>query len=215
MAAGEELERELQPHERARVTRHPDLARGQGVPGVGIPQLERGDGAGPEPGEPEPAADVAGGLEREHGLQRSPERRCGRGVSLRHPDREGVEQDVDRPRRLGAGRRGAGGLGCLQQAASGPHRRAERLEVRHARQLGVERLEAPGRADEQPRGLADAALVEGDLPPQLLDLRGLQRVDRPGLDRGEQLQRRVERAGVALRASRGEQAPPRGGPGRG
>ena len=68
-------------------------------------------------------------------------------------------------------------------------------------------VEAPRRADEQPRGLADAALVEGDLAPQLLDLRGLQRVDRPGLDRDQQLQRRVERAGVALRPRRGEQAP--------
>jgi hypothetical protein len=201
------VERELQPHERARVPRHPDLALGQGMPGVGIPQLEGGDGAGPEPGEPGPTADVAGGLERKNGLQRSPERRRSGCVPLRHPDREGIEQDVDRPRRLGAGRRGAGGLGAVQQAASGPHRRAERLEVGHARQLDVERLEAAGRADEQPCGLPDAALVEGDLPPQLLDLRGLHRVDRPGLDRDQQLQRHVEGAGVALRSRRREQAP--------
>ena len=59
---------------------------------------------------------------------------------------------------------------------------------------------------EQPRRLAGAALVEGDLAAQLLDLRRLQRVDRAGLDRDQQLQRRVERAGVALRPRRGEQA---------
>ena len=47
--------------------------------------------------------------------------------------------------------------------------------MRRARQLGVERLQAPGRADEQPCGVADAALVERDLAPQVLDLRGLQR----------------------------------------
>ena len=60
---------------------------------------------------------------------------------------------------------------------------------------------------EQPRRLAGAALVERDLAAQLLDLRRLQRVDRPGLDRDQQLQRGVERAGVALRAGRGEQPP--------
>src|SRR3712207_8420865 len=43
---GEEVQRELEPHERARVARHPDLALGQDVPGAGIPQLEGGDGAG-------------------------------------------------------------------------------------------------------------------------------------------------------------------------
>ena len=72
--------------------------------------------------------------------------------------------------------------------------------------VGVERVQAPGRADEQPRRLAGAALVERDLAPQLLDLRRLQRVDRAGLDRDQQLQRRVERAGVVLRSRRGEQA---------
>src|SRR3712207_6949798 len=41
---------------------------------------------------------------------------------------------------------------------SGPHRRAECLEMRDARKLDVEGLEAPGRADEQACGLADAAL---------------------------------------------------------
>ena len=69
-----------------------------------------------EPGEPEPAADVVVDLQREHGVQRAPERRRGRGVALRHPDRERVDQEIHGPRRLRAGRRGPRGLGRLPQA---------------------------------------------------------------------------------------------------
>ena len=43
----------------------------------------------------------------------------------------------------------------------------ERLQVRLARQLGVERLEPSGRAEQQPGGVAAAALVQGDLPAQV------------------------------------------------
>ena len=147
-------------------------------------------------------------LQGEHGVQRSPERRHRRGVPLRHPDRECVDQEIHRSRRVRAGRRGPRGLRRLQQAAGPAHIAApSALRWVVARQPGVEGIEAPGRADEQPRGLADAALVERDLTPQLLDLRRLQRVDRAGLDGDEQLQRRVERAGVALGPRRGEQAP--------
>ena len=112
---GEELERELELHERAHVAGHLDLAGGERMPGLGIPQFERGDRAGSGTGEPEPAADVGVDLQREHGLQRSPERRRSRGVALRHPDREGVDQEIHRPRRLRAGRRRPRGLGRLQQ----------------------------------------------------------------------------------------------------
>ena len=179
MTPGEELERELQPHERAHLAGHADLALGQDMPGVGIPQLERGDRAGSGTGEPGPATDVAGSLQRDDGLEGSAQG-GGRGrVALRHPGRERVEQQIHRAGRVRPGRSGARRFGCLQQAAPGPHRRAERLEVGHARLLGVERLEAPRRADEQLCRLPHAALVEGDLSPQLLDLCDLQRVDRP------------------------------------
>ena len=177
------------------------------MPGIGIPQFERGDRAGARAREPEPAADVGADLQGQHGVQRAPERRLGRRVAVRDPQREGVHQEIDRPRLPRSGRRGPRRLGRLPQAVRpGPHPRAERLEVRGARQAGIERVEAPGGADKQSRGLADAALVEGDLAAQLFDLRRLQRVDRAGLDRDQKLQRGVERAGVALRPRRGEQA---------
>ena len=60
--------------------------------------------------------------------------------------------------------------------------------MRLARQAGVERLEAPGRAQQQPGGVAAAALVIGDLSAQALQLGRLQRVKRPGLDRDQQPQ---------------------------
>src|SRR5712692_6314805 len=71
--------------------------------------------------------------------------------------------------------RGAGGLGRLLQAAGavqvgGPHRGPERLQVRLARQADVERLQAPGCAQEQPGTVADTALVISDLPAQALQL---------------------------------------------
>ena len=56
-----------------------------------------------------------------------------------------------------------------------PHRGHERLEVRLARQVGVERLEASGRAEQQPSGVAAALLLQRDLPAQVLHLGGLQR----------------------------------------
>ena len=78
--------------------------------------------------------------------------------------------------------------------------------MRGARALGVERVESPGRADEQPGRLAGPALVERDLTAQLLDLRRLQRVDGAGLGRDQQLERVVERSCVPFRTGRGEQA---------
>ena len=73
--------------------------------------------------------------------------------------------------------------------------------------VGVERRVAVGRAHEQPRSVAAASLVIGDLPAQALDLGGAPRVQRACLDRDQQSQRIVERAGVALRPGRREQAP--------
>ena len=83
---GEEVERELQVHERARVAGELNLASGQGMPGLGVPQLEGDDGAGSGTGEPEPAADLVGADVRgENQLECSGQRRRGRRVSLRQP----------------------------------------------------------------------------------------------------------------------------------
>ena len=116
----------------------------------------------------------------------------------------------------GPGGSGAGGAARAASAASssapgllevsGPDRRAERLEVRRARELGIERLQAPGRAAEQPRGVADAALVERDVAAQVLGLRRLQLGHRPGLGRGHEVLGVLERAGVAL-GVRGREQP--------
>ena len=77
--------------------------------------------------------------------------------------------------------------------------------MRRAGQPGVDRLEAPGRAEQQPGRVAAAALVKGDLPAQQLHLRGLQRVERIGLDGDQQPQGRIQRAGVAFGPRRREQ----------
>jgi hypothetical protein len=50
---------------------------------------------------------------------------------------------------------------------AGPHRGAERLQVRLARQAGVERLETSDRSEQQPGRVVAAALVQGDLPAQV------------------------------------------------
>ena len=213
VGSGEEVERGLQVHERARVPGDLNLASGQGMPGCVVPDLEGDHAAGSRTGQPQPATRLGGAdVQRENPLE-GPGQHCrGRSVSLREPDRERVEQDVNRPRRVGTRGRGAGGLGRLLQAAGavqvgGPHRGPERLQVRLARQADVERLQAPGCAQEQPGTVADTALVISDLPAQALQLGGLQRVQLPGLDNDQQPQCRVQRADVTLRPGRREQAP--------
>ena len=67
-----------------------------------------------------------------------------------------VEKDVHRTRWLRTGRRGARGLGRFAHAAgavkvAGPDCGDERFQVRLARQGGLEPLQAPGGAEQQPR----------------------------------------------------------------
>jgi hypothetical protein len=106
-------------------------------------------------------------------------------VSLRESQRERVKQDIDRPGWVGTRRCGARGHGCLPHGAGGVplaglHSRfPQRLQVRRARQLGVERLVPAGRVEQQP-GRVAAALVQGDLPAQVLHLGDPQRLPRPG-----------------------------------
>ena len=169
VASGKKAECELQLHERPRVSRELRLASGQDMEGFGVPQLDGDDDAGSSTGEREPAAGfVVGDVQSEKQLECAGKRRCGRCVSVRQPHRERVEQDVDRTRRLGTGGRCARGLGGLQHTAGDiqviGHRGAERLEVRLACQVGVERLEASGCAHEQPAGIAAASLLQRDLP---------------------------------------------------
>ena len=78
--------------------------------------------------------------------------------------------------------------------------------MRLARQLGVERLEASSRTEEQPSSVAGASLHQPKLSAQVLHLDGLQGVKWARLDRDQQPQCRVERAGVALRPGRRQEA---------
>jgi hypothetical protein len=89
---------------------------------------------------------------------------------------------------------------------TGPYRSPKRLQVRLARQPGVEWLKAPGGAKEEARRVAAAPLHQGDLTAQLLDFGDPQRVRRSSLDRDQQPERRIQRAGVAFRRGCREQA---------
>ena len=115
------LERELQVHERARVAGELRLASGQGVEGFGVPQLERrrSRSALPPASQSQRPASSSVDVQREQQLECSPERRRGRRVPVRQPQRERVQQYVDRTRRFGTGRRGARGLGRLRAGRRG------------------------------------------------------------------------------------------------
>ena len=93
------LEPELEQDERAHVAGDLHMPAHERMPALCVPQLHRGDRAGPGTGEPEPAADVAADLQGEDGVQRATERRGSCGVAVRHPRRQGVHQKIDRLRR--------------------------------------------------------------------------------------------------------------------
>ena len=114
-----------------------------------------------------------------------------------------VEQRVGRRRRALRRGRAQRGLGDGPRSgravpAACPHRGPERLEVRLASQAGGHRLESSGRVGQTPRRLVQAELVEGDLSMQHLDAGAPELVERLGVERAEQSQRRVERTGIAL-----------------
>jgi hypothetical protein len=187
------------------------LDSGQGMPGLGVPQLQGGDGAGPSTGEPA-AGFVVGDIQREAQLERSSEQRRGRRIPLRQPQRERLQQDVNRTRRIGTWGRGARRLDRRRHAAgaaqvAGPHRGPERLQVCVAGQASVERLQPPGRAQQQPSSVAGALLHQHDQSAQLFHLGSRQSVKRPSLDLDQQAQCRVQRAGIPLGPGRRQQAP--------
>jgi len=132
-------------------------------------------------------------------------------VALDLPDSQSVQQDVRRAGGYRAWRCGAGGRGGLSQDAglirfAGPQRGAERLQVRLAREADVERFQATGRAGQQPGRLVPAPLLERDQAAQVLRLGGAQLVRWSDFGGGQQVQRRVEGARVALGARRVEQS---------
>ena len=211
VASGKKTERELQVYQRARVAGKLYLASGQHMKGFRIPELDGNDDAGSSAGQPVRAAGlVVCQVQRQHQIECPGQRWRGRRVAVRHAYREPVEHDVDRTRRFGAGGRRTRGLGRLEHAARDleieGHPGTERLEVGLACQRGVERLEASGGAHEQPARVAAASLLQGDLPAQVLHLRGAQVVRRAGLDRDQQAECRVKCPGIVLGGGCREQA---------
>jgi hypothetical protein len=116
--------------------------------------------------------------------------------------------------------RGGSGAGGAASAASGrlphaagaaqvarPHRGHECFQVRLAGQAGVERVEQPGRAEQEPGCGGAALLVKGDQPAQALHLCGAQRVRRSGPGRDQQRQSRIEGTRVMLGLRRGQRPP--------
>jgi hypothetical protein len=89
--------------------------------------------------------------------------------------------------------------------AAGEQRRGQRLQVGLPGQPRIERLKQPCRRQQQRRYVAAAAGCERDLAAQQRCLRALELIQRPGLRRGQQPQRRVERASLG-RGLRGGQA---------
>jgi len=175
------------------------------MPGFGVPQLQGDDLADSPAGEPAPAAGFVGAeIQGPNQLEGPSQRRGSRRVALRETPRERVEQDIGHPRRVGTWRRAERSLGGRARAArdvqvAGPHRGLpEGLPVCFTRSGGVERLETAGRAEQQPGCVAAAPLVQRDLPAHVLYFRGLQLAQRAGLDRGQQPQRRIQRASVAF-----------------
>ena len=70
--------------------------------------------------------------------------------------------------------------------------------MRFASQRDVELVKKPGRTPKQPRRVTVATLIRRDLPAQAVHLSGLQRVQRPGLGRDQQPQRRIQLTGVPV-----------------
>ena len=128
---GEEVQRELHLDERAAGAGDAELARGEVLPGVEVPQLERDESSGSIPDQPQPVADVIDiHLEAADGLQRAGHLRRGGGISSREPDRERIEHEVNRPWRVRTGGCIAGRLGRLAHVVVAfepvrPDRRAE------------------------------------------------------------------------------------------
>ncbi len=98
MRPGEEIEGELQLDQRTGVARDLDLAGGERVPRVVVPQFAGDDPAGPVSDQAQKPADIEVGAEVdvENQPQRMRQRRCGRRMALGEPDRERVEQHVRR-----------------------------------------------------------------------------------------------------------------------
>ena len=173
-----------------RVTRELDVTAGQDVPCLVVPHRH-----GRPFGEPQPAQSL---LRRDvlaaDGEQRpSQGRRPGR-IALRDQQRQAVQEQIGgarRARRRGRHTGGSGHVPDRRGQAADEQRGGERLQVGLAGQPDVQRLELPGRA-EQERGRVPAMTGgERDLRAQQVAAGTLQFIQRPGLCHGQQAERGV------------------------
>ena len=134
--------------------------------------------------------------------------RSGDGVSLGGQQREAVEQEVEGTRTTPRRREGLDGAADLQQdAAFGEMPRHTGCtpsgQVSLAREIRVEWLETSRGLEQQPRSILPETRSESDVAAQHRNASALELVERPGLRRGHQPERRVERAALEARLRRG------------
>ena len=183
---GEHVERELELHERAAVTRELLVAGGQRMPGVGVPQLLRDRDGGRRRRTTASArrSAVACAASTRSSARRSD------AAAARVPLRQRAVRTPRAAVSLAAASRAAGGARSAASrdaphpgravAVARAHRGAERLEVRLARQADVRAARGVCAAPASSRAASPrAALVEGDLPMQHLDAGAPELVERP------------------------------------
>ena len=136
-----------------------------------------------------------------NGDQRTLERRRARDVAVRESDGQSIEQQVDRTRRPGTRRRGACGSCRGQHAGAEPAGdacRSERLEVGLARETGIERLEPPGRVEQQRHAVFGATEIERDLALEALVQGAVELIQGSVRGRREERERLLGSAGQLL-----------------
>ena len=178
------------------------------VPVVVVPQNVARHRGQPAPPERIVCGDVCAGK----GASCLPQHRGGGGRPVGDQQRQAVQQQVARPRRVRRRGQGPGGAGDLQQIVGarqmpGEQRCLVGVQVGLAGQVQVERLQPLGRLQQQRRRVAVQPRGERDLPAQQVSPGALQLIQRPGLRHGEQVQRLAERAGPQAGLRRGQRAP--------
>ena len=193
--------------ERTGVAGEPDLPGEHRAPGVVVPQRADGRLSHPAPAEGFLRRDVSA----DEGAHRSLQRRPRSGRPVRHDQRQAVQHQVDRPHRPRGRGKGPGGAADLEQVAgarqmSGEQCRHPCPQVGFTGQVDVERLEPPGRLEQQCGRVAARARGEHNLPAQQVHPGAGEIVQRTGLCRSQQLKSLAERAGLQVGLRRRQDA---------
>ena len=174
---------------------------------VVVPQVHRRGGRQPSPSQQLVRGHIVRGEQRDCPLQH----RCCNRASLREHLGEPVQEEIAGTRRVRRRHSSAGGARDIRQAAltrqpPGEQRRAPCIEIRVASQGRVERLQPPGRAQQQRRRIAAAVVRKGHLGVQQIHAGASELIHGTRLRGGQQAERRLERAGPQVRVRRGEHA---------